>query len=56
VRPDTSADALRRLAPVFRTERGTVTAGNASPLADGAAALDLRADYHLTTEVRLFAS
>jgi acetyl-CoA acetyltransferase family protein len=39
IRRDTSAEALARLAPVFRPEGGTVTAGNASPLADGAAAL-----------------
>ncbi|MGA5353938.1 thiolase family protein [Streptomyces thermodiastaticus] len=39
VRPDTSLEALARLKPSFRTENGTVTAGNASPLNDGAAAL-----------------
>ena len=39
VRRDTSEEALARLRPVFREERGTVTAGNASPLADGGAAL-----------------
>ncbi|MDP1804431.1 MAG: thiolase family protein, partial [Acidimicrobiales bacterium] len=39
VRRDTSRQALARLRPVFRDEGGTVTAGNASPLADGAAAL-----------------
>ncbi|QDY75614.1 thiolase family protein [Streptomyces qinzhouensis] len=40
VRPDASADALAALRPVFRTGGdGTVTAGNASPLNDGAAAL-----------------
>jgi acetyl-CoA acetyltransferase family protein len=39
VRRDTSPEALARLRPVFRDEGGTVTAGNASPLADGAAAL-----------------
>jgi acetyl-CoA acetyltransferase family protein len=39
VRRDTSADAMRALRPVFREDGGTVTAGNASPLADGAAAL-----------------
>jgi acetyl-CoA acetyltransferase family protein len=39
VRRDTSEDALARLRPVFRQDGGTVTAGNASPLADGAAAL-----------------
>jgi acetyl-CoA acetyltransferase family protein len=39
VRRDTSPEALHRLAPAFRKSGGTVTAGNASPLADGAAAL-----------------
>ncbi len=39
VRRDTSPEALARLRPAFRDEGGTVTAGNASPLADGAAAL-----------------
>jgi acetyl-CoA acetyltransferase family protein len=38
VRPDTSLEKLAKLRPVFRPE-GTVTAGNASPLNDGAAAL-----------------
>jgi acetyl-CoA acyltransferase len=37
-RRDTSLEALARLAPSFR-EGGTVTAGNSSPLNDGAAAL-----------------
>jgi acetyl-CoA acetyltransferase family protein len=36
VRPDSSMQALARLAPVFRAD-GTVTAGNSSPLNDGAA-------------------
>ncbi|RSN94047.1 3-oxoadipyl-CoA thiolase [Streptomyces sp. WAC 05379] len=39
VRPDASLPAMARLKPSFRTENGTVTAGNASPLNDGAAAL-----------------
>ncbi|KPI21691.1 acetyl-CoA acetyltransferase [Actinobacteria bacterium OK006] len=39
VRPDTSPTAMASLKPSFRTENGTVTAGNASPLNDGAAAL-----------------
>ncbi|MEU8909362.1 thiolase family protein [Streptomyces mirabilis] len=39
VRPDTSPTAMARLKPSFRTTDGTVTAGNASPLNDGAAAL-----------------
>jgi acetyl-CoA acyltransferase len=39
VRPDASLAAMAKLKPSFRTENGTVTAGNASPLNDGAAAL-----------------
>ncbi len=39
-RPDTSMEALAALRPVFR-EGGTVTAGNASPMNDGAAAVVL---------------
>jgi 3-oxoadipyl-CoA thiolase len=38
-RPDTSAGSLAALRPAFRKERGTVTAGNASGLNDGASAL-----------------
>jgi acetyl-CoA acetyltransferase family protein len=38
MRPDTTIEALAALKPVFRPE-GTVTAGNASPLNDGAAAM-----------------
>jgi acetyl-CoA acyltransferase len=39
VRADTSLEALSALKPVFDRKYGTVTAGNASPLTDGAAAL-----------------
>jgi acetyl-CoA acyltransferase len=39
IRPDTSVEALARLEPAFRKDGGTVTAGNASPLNDGAGAL-----------------
>ncbi|MFE1858659.1 thiolase family protein [Streptomyces anandii] len=39
VRPDALLTAMARLQPSFRAEGGTVTAGNASPLNDGAAAL-----------------
>ncbi|MFI9564662.1 thiolase family protein [Streptomyces rishiriensis] len=39
VRPDASLEAMGRLKPSFRVQDGTVTAGNASPLNDGAAAL-----------------
>lgn len=39
-RKSTSLAALAKLAPAFdRSERGTITAGNASPLTDGAAAV-----------------
>jgi acetyl-CoA acyltransferase len=41
IRRDTSRDAVARLKPVFDREHGTVTAANASPLTDGAAALVL---------------
>jgi acetyl-CoA acyltransferase len=39
VRPDTSLEALAALEPAFLPKLGTVTAGNSSPLNDGAAAL-----------------
>ncbi len=39
VRPSASLEAMAKLKPSFRKEHGTVTAGNASPLNDGAAAL-----------------
>ncbi|KHL04043.1 acetyl-CoA C-acetyltransferase [Sinomonas humi] len=40
IRPETSGEVLARLRPAFSPE-GTVTAGNASPLTDGAAAVVL---------------
>jgi 3-oxoadipyl-CoA thiolase len=42
-RPDTSLEALAKLKPAFG-ENGSVTAGNASPLNDGATALVLMSD------------
>ncbi len=39
VRPETSLDALARLKPVFDRRYGSVTAGNSSPLTDGAASV-----------------
>jgi acetyl-CoA acyltransferase len=36
IRPEASPETLAALAPVFRREGGTVTAGNSSPLNDGA--------------------
>lgn len=45
IRPDTTLDALSKLKPRFK-ERGTVTAGNASGICDGAAALILTTQRH----------
>jgi 3-oxoadipyl-CoA thiolase len=42
-RPDTSLEALAKLKPAF-ADNGSVTAGNASPLNDGATALVLMSD------------
>ncbi len=58
-RPDTTLEALARLKPPFRTP-GTVTAGNASGVNDGAAALLLASEdaakkYHLTPRARVVA-
>jgi acetyl-CoA acyltransferase len=39
IKPNTSLEILAKLKPAFRKEGGTVTAGNASGLNDGAAAL-----------------
>jgi acetyl-CoA acyltransferase len=39
VRPDATLEAMAALKPVFDRRYGTVTAGNASPLTDGAAAV-----------------
>lgn len=44
IRGDASLDALAHLKPVFDRKYGSVTAGNASPLTDGAAAVLLMSD------------
>jgi acetyl-CoA acyltransferase len=44
IRADTSMEALARLKPVFDRRFGSVTAGNASPLTDGAAAVLLMSE------------
>ena len=44
IRADTSLDQLGKLRPVFDRRYGTVTAGNSSPLTDGAAAVLLMAE------------
>jgi len=43
-RPDTTAEKLAALKPAFRRDGGTVTAGNASGINDGAAALVLASE------------
>jgi acetyl-CoA C-acetyltransferase len=50
-RPDTDLEALGRLKPVFR-QGGTVTAGNASGITDGAAALVLMSESRARAEGR----
>ena len=59
-RPGTTMEALANLEPVFR-EHGTVTAGNACPLNDGAAALLVMSDARakeagVTPRARIVAS
>ena len=44
IRPDTSVEALAQLKPVFDRRYGSVTAGNSSPLTDGAAVVLLMAE------------
>ena len=44
IRADTSMDALAKLKPVFDRRFGSVTAGNASPLTDGAASVLLMSE------------
>lgn len=44
VRGDTTLEALAQLKPVFDRRYGTITAGNASPLTDGAAAVLIMAE------------
>jgi 3-oxoadipyl-CoA thiolase len=57
IRPDTTLEVLGKLKPSFRKD-GTVTAGNASGLNDGAAALLMASDdavkkYNLTPKARI---
>jgi len=58
VRPDTTAETLARLRPAFKTDGGTVTAGNAPGVNDGAAAVvvmsaDRAAELGLTPMARI---
>jgi acetyl-CoA C-acetyltransferase len=44
LRPDTSVEKLAKLKPVFGGEEGTMTAGNSTPLTDGASAVLLSSE------------
>jgi acetyl-CoA acyltransferase len=44
IRADTNLESLAKLRPVFDRKYGTITAGNASPLTDGAAAVVLMSE------------
>ncbi len=46
IRPDTSAEKLAKLRPAFKSDGGTVTAGNACGMSDGATALVLTSREH----------
>ncbi len=53
IRPDTSLDKLAKLPPVFdRSPKGTLTAGNSSPLTDGAAVVLLMSEDRAKKENR----
>ncbi len=53
IRPDTSVEKLAKLPPVFdRSPAGTITAGNSSPLTDGAAAVLLMSENRARSENR----
>lgn len=46
VRPDTTIEALGKLKPAFDKKHGTITAGNASALTDGASAVILASEAY----------
>jgi acetyl-CoA acyltransferase len=61
IKPGTSPEILAKLRPAFRKEGGTVTAGNASGLNDGAAAVLVASEaalrqYQLTPLARIVSS
>jgi acetyl-CoA acyltransferase len=61
MRPDTTLEGLSNLKGAFKKENGTVTAGNASGLNDGAAAILLASEeaikkYSLTPKARIVSS
>ncbi len=61
VKPETTTDRLAQLKPAFKSEGGSVTAGNSSGLNDGAASLFLASElavkkYNLHPKVRIVSS
>ena len=50
IREDTSMEALSKLRPVFDRRHGSVTAGNASPLTDGASAVLLMSEERVRAD------
>lgn len=50
IRPDTSLEKLASLRPVFDRKHGSVTAGNASPLTDGASAVVLMSEERVRAD------
>jgi len=61
IKPTTTLEILGKLAPAFRKEGGSVTAGNASGLNDGAAAMLIASEeaakqYNLMPKARIVAS
>jgi len=61
VKPSTSLEGLAKLKPAFKKEGGTVTAGNASGLNDGAAAMFIASEeavkrYNLAPKARIVSS
>ena len=53
IRADTSLDSLGQLKPAFDRKYGTITAGNASALTDGAAAVVIADEQYATKELGL---
>lgn len=61
IKGNTSLEILSKLKPIFKKENGTVTAGNASGLNDGAAAMLITSEeainnYHFSPKARIVAS
>ncbi len=52
-RPQTTLESLAKLPPVFDKKSGTVTAGNASGVTDGAAFVQLTSDRRASSELEL---